>query len=351
MFGNPSLDFLNLDRISTTKNDFFSFMENILPSLAVGKTSCKVVEKDEKSNFKLFLYTKGDKEKRVLLFIPHIINRPYILDLNEDVSVIKRFCEHNLTVYMIDWGYPTMEQRKISFFDYVQYVNKVVNFIEKKEGVKKISILGYCTGGIISLMYTSLYPEKMEKLILMATPVDFSLEYDPRLLWGKVFNVRSIVSFFGNIPGELIVFAGRHLFMLYFPFYSLSREFITEFLTYETWRDTLRLNRWFLDNPMIPGSAYIQFIEDCYQHNLLIKNQMKINSHRIDLGKISCPLLNILAQYDHLIPIFSGRALGRVYSGKNYQEIIFPSTHIGLAVSKKAHLNLWPRVGEWLKDN
>ena len=110
----------------------------------------------------------------------------------------------------------------------------------------------------------------------------------------------------------------------------------------------MKMNRWFIDTPMVPGSAYIQFIEDCYQRNLLIKNKMRIDSRVIDLRKIRCPLLNILAEYDHIVPLSAGKALKDVYAGKSYEEIVFSSSHTGLSVSRDAHLNLWPKVCEWL---
>ncbi|TAN36080.1 MAG: alpha/beta fold hydrolase, partial [Candidatus Methanoperedens sp.] len=188
---------INMDNIQITRSKFFNELEGIFPPAAVGKTPCEVVDEDSRFNFKLLRYLKEKDSKRILLLVPHIINRPYILDLNDDVSVIRKFCEHGFSVYMLDWGYPTMKQRKISFSDYVNYLDRAVDFICQENGVKRVSVFGYCTGGIISLMYASLYPEKMEKLILLATPVDFSRWYDPRILWGKVFDVRTTVSFFG----------------------------------------------------------------------------------------------------------------------------------------------------------
>jgi len=338
---------MNLDYNQIMRNDFFNALEGIFPNITVGKTSFEVVDEDRSLNFKLLRYAKEEGKERVILIVPHIINRPYILDLNDDVSVIRKFCEHGFSVYMLDWGYPSMKQRKTSFSDYANYLDRVVDFICKDRGIKRVLVLGYCTGGIISLMYTSLHPEKVGKLILLATPVDFSRWYDPRILWGKVFDVRSTVSLFGNVPGELILLFGRNLFMYYLPFFSLNTEFNKEFLTYESWRDALRMNRWFIDVPMIPGSAYIQFIEDCYKRNLLINNKMRIDSQIVDLRKIRCPLLNIVAKYDHVVPLSSGKALKDVYSGKSYEEIVFPSSHIGLSVSREAHLNLWPKVCEW----
>lgn len=329
------------------RGNFFGALESVFPSIAVGKTPYKVIDENRQLNFKLLKYEKQKDTRRILLIVPHIINRPYILDLNDDVSVIKEFVEHGFLVHMIDWGYPTLEQRNISFSDYVQYLDTAMDFICEEEEIEEVSVLGYCTGGIISLMYASLHPQRIERFILLATPVDFSGWYDMRILWGKLFNVRSIVSLFGNVPGELITLFGRNLFMMYFPYFSMSAKFDKEFLDLETWRDSLRINRWFIDNPMIPCSTYIQFIEDCYQQNLLINNKMKIDSQTIDLRKIRAPLHNILARYDHIVPLSAGSALKDVYSGKSYEEIVFPSSHIGLSVSRQAHLNLWPKVFEW----
>jgi polyhydroxyalkanoate synthase len=93
----------------------------------------------------------------------------------------------------------------------------------------------------------------------------------------------------------------------------------------------------------------VQFIEDFYKENLLIKNKLRIDSQRVDLRKIRSPLLNILARYDHIVPTGSSKALKSVYSGSDYEEIIFPSTHVGLSASREAHKKLWPKVCKWLQ--
>ncbi|VUT25964.1 MAG: acyl-CoA synthetase [Candidatus Methanolliviera sp. GoM_oil] len=344
--------------IPRARGEFFNLIEIFFPQVSVGKRPFEVIDEDERFGFKLLRYGGSDGEK--VLVVPSIVNRPYILDLNDDVSVIGSFCE-SFDVYMIDWGYPTVEDNKISFSDYIRYVDRAVDLISDE-----ISILGYCIGGIISLMYASLYSEKVKNLILLATPIDFSMRYDPRISLGRIVDVvanqrfaypknrrflrtRKIADLFGNIPGELINLFGRYMFFSYLPFFSVREEFIEEFLTYESWRDALRMYRWFLDAQMIPGLVYMEFIENCYKKNLLIKGEMKIDSKTIDLSKINAPLLNILAKYDHIIPIKSVKALKEVYSG-DYEEIVFPSSHVGLSVSRKAHVELWPEVCRWLEE-
>ncbi len=101
-----------LDYIQIMRHDFFNALENVFPPIAVGKTPYEVVDEDRHLNFKLLRYVKGKDNKRILLIVPHIINRPYILDLNDDVSVIRMFIEHGFPVYMIDWAFPQWNKEK-----------------------------------------------------------------------------------------------------------------------------------------------------------------------------------------------------------------------------------------------
>ncbi len=340
---------MGLDLLPKIRGDLLNLTERIFPAIKVAKTSCELVHEEKRLNFKLVRYSdaigNGKENKNNILLIPHIINRPYILDLNDDVSVVRSFFERNFDVYLIDWGYPTIEHRGISFAHYAQYVDHALGLIS----TGKVSILGYCTGGIIALIYASLRPKKVKNLILLTTPVDFSKWYDPRILWGKIFNPRNVAFHFGNIPGELINLLGFNLLAWYIPFFSMSREYLEEFLYYESSRDIWRRVRWIVDAQAIPASAYIQFIEGCYKENLLIKNKLKVGPHLIELNKIDCPLLNILARYDHIVPMESAKAVKEVYSGDDYEEIVFPSSHVGLSTGRKAHRELWPKVCEWLK--
>jgi polyhydroxyalkanoate synthase subunit PhaC len=53
-------------------------------------------------------------------------------------------------------------------------VKDAVQDIKDQTGTDKVSILGYCWGGIIALIYGVLNNENLRSLTLMAAPVDFS---------------------------------------------------------------------------------------------------------------------------------------------------------------------------------
>jgi polyhydroxyalkanoate synthase len=337
---------MELDEIPKIRGDWFSLYARYFPALRVAATPAETIHEDTQTGFRLLRYRRTDTTAKPmkLLLVPHVVNRPYILDLNEDVSVVGFLGRHGIEVFMIDWGYPETRHHDISFAHYARYVDLAAGFMADEAPF----VLGYCTGGIIALIWASCFPRKPKALALMATPVDFADWRDPRLMWGKLFNAHQVAEHFGNIPGELIDFIGLQLFSLYLPRFAMAPEFWEEFWGWGAFENHWRRWRWVMDAQAIPRAAYEQFIEDCYRKNLLIQNRMHANGQRVDLTRIGCPILNVFARYDHIVPPESVRALSRVYSGKDYQEIEFPSSHVGLATSRKAQTHLWPQVAAWL---
>jgi polyhydroxyalkanoate synthase len=120
-----------------------------------------------------------------------------------------------------------------------------------------------------------------------------------------------------------------------------NEKFVDDFLTMEYW-----LN----DNIPLSGQVYKQFVEDCFHKNLLIQNKMYLGSHRVDLTKITCPVLSIVAEQDHLVHPCSSEPINQAVGSKDTELMTFPSGHIGLSVSSRAMKSLWPEVGEWLAE-
>ena len=77
---------------------------------------------------------------------------------------------------------------------------------------------------------------------------------------------------------------------------------------------------------------------------------MKIGPQLIDLSKITMPVLNILGLYDDIISPQSSRPITSVVGSKDKKLIEFPTGHVGLCISQKAHEQLWPEVGNWLSQ-
>ena len=107
-----------------------------------------------------------------LLMVYGLVNRPFIVDLQEGRSLVANLLKLGLDIYLIDWGYPTRADRWLTLDDYINgYLNNCVDFLCEQHKLNQINILGICQGGTFSSCYSSLYPEKIKNLITMVTPI------------------------------------------------------------------------------------------------------------------------------------------------------------------------------------
>lgn len=108
---------------------------------------------------------------------------------------------------------------------------------------------------------------------------------------------------------------------------------------------------WLYDSPPVIGEIYRQFITDCYQKNLFIKNEMRIaDNMSINLENIKMPFLNVIATKDDLVAPDSSKALNDMIGSSDKALIEFQSGHVGACIVSRAHKELWPKVGSWLKE-
>ena len=62
------------------------------------------------------------------------------------------------------------------------------------------------------------------------------------------------------------------------------------------------MERWLADRPSQPGEFSRQWLKDLYQENKLIKDEFVLDGRTVRLKDITCPVLNIYTETDHIIP-------------------------------------------------
>ena len=337
--------FTNLRRLAA-----LPFLPEKMAQVRKGVTPREIVYEEDR--LKLYRYIgEGEiKHKTPLCFVFALVNRPYIMDLKEGRSVVAHFVNAGFDTYLIDWGTPTRAERFLTTDDYVNgYMDNVVNYLRERTGADQVSLLGYCMGGTLSTIYTALHQEKVRNLILLAAGIDFATREGLINLWTdpRYFDVDKFVDTMGNIPADFL----QNAFLMLKPIANLiekpinlmenihKEEFVEDYLYMETW-----LN----DNIPVPGEVYREFAKYLFQQNLLTKNRLPVGRHTVDLRKITCPLLNLMAKNDDLVPCAQSEPLNDLVSSRDKEKIVWPAGHIGLAVSGKAQKELWPRAVEWL---
>jgi polyhydroxyalkanoate synthase len=108
-----------------------------------------------------------------------------------------------------------------------------------------------------------------------------------------------------------------------------------------------RMERWLDEGIDVAGEAYVEFLEDLYQGNELYNNEMHLDGTHVDVTEIDMPFLQVIGEYDHLIPPEASKPFDEVIASEDTETIQHSTGHIGLSVSGSSHDAVWPRVAEW----
>ena len=326
-------------------------MENLINAgdIDTGVTPKDAVYTDDKLT--LYRYRRPAdvaQQKVPLLVVYALVNRPYMTDIQENRSTIKGLLATGQDVYLIDWGYPDQADRALTLDDYINgYLDGCVDHIREKHGLDKINILGICQGGSFSLMYTALHSSKVQNLVTMVTPVDFKTPDNLLSAWVQNIDVDLAVDTMGNIPGELL----NWTFLSLKPFSLTGQKYVNMVDLLDDpdkVKNFLRMEKWIFDSPDQAGETFREFIKGFYQENGFIKGTARVGDRPLDLKQITCPVLNIYAMQDHLVPPAASKALNGLTGTEDYTELAFPGGHIGIYVSGKAQKEVTPAIGEWL---
>lgn len=322
------------------------------PRSTIGGTPHKVVYQE--GTMQLLRYDNPSiRFAEPILICYALVNRPYILDLQDDRSVIRRLLEGGFDVYLIDWGVPTEADHELRLEDYVcRLMRNVVDFVCRETGSPNVNLLGYCMGGTLSTMFAALFPERVRNLILMATPIDFSGDEGLLNLWAReeFFDVDKLVDTCGNCPGEFL----QYCFQLIRPVQNFAEKYLSlcENLEDEAFlHNFVAMERWVKDSIPVAGETFREFVKLLYQQNRLVKGELSLGDVPVELETITCPVLLLVAEKDHLVPPGSTLALEKHVKSEEVKTMSINSGHIGLAVSSKAQRHFWPEVANWIAEH
>ena len=312
----------------------------------VGCSARRAVWSDRKTT--LYEYLPAARhDARPLLICFALVNRPYILDLQPDSSLIRRLLNGGRTVYLLEWGDPDDGDRLRDLNDYLeQGLGGCVRHLLQAQRVAALDLIGVCQGGVLSLCYTALHPRQIANLITLTTAIDFQTPEDLLSKWVRGLDTQ-LLERAGNVPGELL----NALFLSLMPF-RLTQQKYVRLLTgrpdQRAVEDFVRMERWIFDSPPQAAVALAQFVRWFYQENRLMRGTLELGGRTVELRNVRAPLLNLYAGADHLVPPAASAVMGRYVGSTDYTACAIDTGHIGMYVSRKAREEIPQRIISWL---
>jgi polyhydroxyalkanoate synthase len=282
-----------------------------------------------------------------VLLVPSMINRWYVLDLREGVSLADSLVKAGLDTWLLDWGTPNDEDRYRTWDDGVRRIARMVRRVRRETGASKVVLVGYCMGATISTVYAALHPEELAGFVNLAGPIDFrhaGLLGD--LVHRDVFDPEAMTAA-GNLPAPMM----QSGFTTLRPTQQIAKwvsladrgldpSFRQAFDALETWAN---------DNIPFPGQSYVTYIRELYQENRLVEGRHAACGRRVDLHDIRCPVLTITASRDTICPPQAALALNDAVGSTDTTALEVPGGHVGAVVGSKAPKTLYPAIAEWIR--
>lgn len=296
------------------------------------------------------------KGKSILILPPNAGHHSAIADYSDNQSLVQLLIRFGFDVYVAEWRNATPRYKNVGIADYIRYTDEAVNKIIKLNGYGRVNIIGQCQGGWQAAIYTSLNNEKVDKLVVAASPIDFN--YERGFMNDYVDTLpldfyRYLVSLGGGVmKGGFIVIGFKNA--------QPIESYITKYLrlwNYILEEDETAVNRfeefndWYEYTQDLPGRFYLEVIEGVFKKNGLVTGVIEINNAPVNLRNIDRPLILVTGAKDHITPPGQCAAM-KLYVSTSSNEIYERQTqggHIGTLMGRKALENEWTEIANILR--
>ncbi|TMJ16603.1 MAG: alpha/beta fold hydrolase [Alphaproteobacteria bacterium] len=248
--------------------------------------------------------TTDEVYRRPVLYVPPLVNKYYLLDLQPKSSLIRWLVEQGHTVFVVSWVNPGPELADMDIADYIKLGPvAALDAIEKATGEREVDMFGFCMGGTlvaIALAYLAAKGEgdRVASATTIGTLFDFSnlgqwaaftepeqLRAMERHLLHKGFLAsQDLQALFSAVRANDLIWSSvvNH--------YLMDREAPPSDILY-----------WFADGAHIPRAFLLSWAHDILRGNKLREpGGLVLDGVAIDLGKVETPLTAISLKDDHV---------------------------------------------------
>jgi polyhydroxyalkanoate synthase subunit PhaC len=286
---------------------------------------------------------------RPLVIVFSILGRTYVLDLLPGSSFVVRMLDKGTDVFLVDFGVPDGVDAGNTLETYVDnYLPRAIRAAAREAASDGVDVLGYCFGGLLAALTAAGHPElPIRNLAVMAAPIDFSqTEGALQALARGRLDVDDVVDDTGNVPPEAV----HRMFRTLKPTSGISSyATLWERLWNDDYVDSFQaMAQWARDQVPFPGACARQCVDLLLRRNAVMSGRVQLGARAIMLRDLHCPLLNIIAEHDHIVTPASARPLNDLVGSDDVTELLVPAGHIGLAMSHQSVRYTIPGLTAWL---
>ncbi len=214
--------------------------------------------------------------------------------------------------------------------DYVlDFIPDCVRRVQQDSGEQDVTVIGYCFGGVLSLLYGSIFNDgPMKNLICFTTPIDFrEMKLFSNFSDRRYFDVDRLVDSIGNVPPEMILSSFE---MLRPASRTVSQIQLWENIWNDEYVKSYRMfDRWG-DRHAAAGRRVLP-----HHHQGPDVGQQAVQRHHVGrrprggyFESIKVPILHAVAEHDHIVPYDAAKHLIAKIGSADKEEVMLKGGHV-----------------------
>jgi poly(3-hydroxybutyrate) depolymerase len=250
-------------------------------------------------------------------------------------------------LFVTDWRSANPEMRFRSIDNYLADLNVLVDQLDGE-----VNLVGLCQGGWMALIYAARFPSKVRKLALAGAPIDICAGKSRLSELARNTPISIFREFVEIGNGRAL----GHRLLQVWDQTSLDHIAIQKILqasdatgspAFQDLESRFRQWRaWTLD---LPGTYYLQVVEQLFKENQLAAGRFVALGRRIDFSSLRCPMFLLAARDDEIVAPEQLFAVQRLVDRNGRpRKAVAPCTHLGLFMGRATLSDFWPAIARWL---
>lgn len=272
--------------------------------------------------FQLIQYDPAtpDVHETPLVYVPPLVNRYYMIDLQPKSSLVKWLVDQGRTVFVISWVNPGAAHRDNGVAEYVRDgIVEAMDAARAATGAKSVDLFSFCLGGtLVAVALAWLAAQKREKEANSATLIGSMVDFGDMRDWSAFVHEAHLDALDNHLEKQgfidstelqqlfSAVRANDLIWSSVVNHYLLDKEAPASDLLY-----------WFEDGARIPQAFLTSYNRGLLHGNKLTQaGAFEMDGVAIDLGKIKTPVMLIALKDDHVSAWEAVYAGAKLFGGK-----------------------------------
>jgi polyhydroxyalkanoate synthase len=320
---------------------------NGLAMLGIAAEECRHRTVAEGARWRLRAYSESGTVPVLIVSSP--IKRPYIWDLAQAASAIRRCVREGLRVYLLEWRplAPGDADAGLAEYAHASIADAISKISWEANGVSPF-LMGHSLGGTLAAIYAAIRPGTVRGLVLLSAPLCFA-PGSSRFRDALMALVPPKARLADIVPGSLL----SHISALAAPgifVWDRSLDGVLSAADPALARLHLQVERWTLDEVALSGRLVGEILERLYRNDEFRRGALALGADTAGPSALRVPVLAVTNTADGVAPrgavkpfldaMPAGYATILEYPGEHGVAL----QHVAVLVGPRAHAELWRQI-------